>query len=128
MCVTRGDHAKKGEIDMSDYAEPWSEGEVGRDWSKDGLTSKLSQGVEAVRDWEKSLDVPEGTVAAALGTILGTVTAALGTILGTVTVAAFTKAWPRLKSPVTGVGYAVAGYAVYRLVKHCFESPSADSD
>lgn len=102
---------------MSDYAESWSHAADSRDWSRDSLTTNLSHGVEAVRDWEMSLDVPEGTVAVALGTILGTVT-----------VAAFTKAWPRLKSPVTGVGYAVAGYAVYRLVKSCFESSPADSD
>jgi hypothetical protein len=105
-----GDHYRKGEIKMSHDSDTQQGtekvGKVAQDWSRDAFASKLAAGAEAVRDWEKSLDAPRGTVAMALGTILGTVT-----------VAAFTKAWPKLKTPVVGVGYLVGGYTLYQLVR-----------
>jgi hypothetical protein len=66
-----------------------------------------------VKNWEKEAGLPDGGAAVTFGAILGSIT-----------VAAFTKAWPSLKTPVVGAGYLVSGYALSRLVRRaCREHP-----
>jgi uncharacterized membrane protein YkvA (DUF1232 family) len=74
-----------------------------------GASEMLRKGVAATNQFLESLQIPTKTA----GTLVGT-------ILGCLTVKAFTKAWPRLETPVNAAGYVVGGYAAYRLVKAAF--------
>lgn len=74
--------------------------------------SAIATAGDYVKNWEKEAGLP-----------VGSATVALGCVLGSITVAAFTKAWPTLKTPVAGVGYLVSGYALSRLIRRvCKES------
>lgn len=77
------------------------------------IGSAITTATEYVKNWEKEAGLPDGSAAVTLGAIVGSIT-----------VAAFTKAWPTLKTPVVGAGYVVTGYALSRLVRRaCRENP-----
>jgi len=70
----------------------------------------LKKGISAANKFVEGLQIPAATT----GTVVGTV-------LGCLTLRAFTKAWPRLETPVKAAGYLVGGYAAYRLAKAAFD-------
>lgn len=99
-----------------------------RDWQDDqgkvgdpetqgqgGAANLLKKGVAATNQFVEGLQIPAGTTETVVGTILGCLT-----------VRAFTKAWPRLETPVSAAGYLVGGYAAYRLVKAVFDQAVGD--
>lgn len=83
--------------------------------SQGGAAELLKKGVAAASQFMDDLQFPAGTIETVVGTILGCLT-----------LRAFTKAWPRLETPVSATGYLVGGYAVYRLVKATFDQGVGD--
>jgi hypothetical protein len=82
-----------------------------------GMAAILTKSAEATSQFIEGLKIPGGTTETVVGTILGCLT-----------VRAFTKAWPRLETPVSAAGYVVGGYALYRLAKAAFEIDHIPSD
>jgi hypothetical protein len=81
------------------------------------IGSAIATAAEYAKNWEKEAGLPDGTAAMTLGAVLGSIT-----------VAAFTKAWPTLKTPVAGVGYLVSGYALSRLVRSTYREDPVDPE
>ncbi len=94
------------ERDRQKYKDQAGGPEITRQGS---VAEMLTEGAEAASRFIRNLHIPDATTETVLGTILGCLT-----------VRAFTKAWPRLETPVSAAGYAVGGYAVYRLAKAAF--------
>jgi hypothetical protein len=80
-----------------------------------GAWEFINKGVEAANKFAEKLQNHSGATGAVLGTILGCLT-----------LKAFTKAWPRLETPVMAAGYLVGGYAAYRLVKAASKKEDAE--
>ena len=81
-----------------------------------GVPEMLTKGAEAASAFIDDIKVPTDAAETVLGTILGCLT-----------VRAFTKAWPRLETPVSTAGYLVGGYAVYRLAKAALNRGSTET-
>ncbi len=79
----------------------------------DGIRPSLDECAAKVSEFEKEAGLPKGATASAAATTAGSVV-----------VAAFVEAWPRLRKPVMGVGYAACGYVLYKLAQAAFSRDS----
>jgi hypothetical protein len=80
-----------------------------------GAEKFLKKGAEAANQIMEKLQIHAGATGGVVGTMLGCLT-----------LKAFTKAWPRLETPVMAAGYLIGSYAAYRLVKAAFDQEAAE--
>jgi hypothetical protein len=84
---------------------------------QDRIGAAVRTATEYVKEWEKEAGLPDGSAAVTLGAVLGSIT-----------IAAFTKAWPTLKTPVVGAGYLVSGYALSSLLRRACQEDQASPE
>jgi hypothetical protein len=106
--MTEFNERENGKTESHTPADPTIQQQIG---------AAIRTATDYVKNWQKEAGVPDGAVAVTLGAVLGSIT-----------VAAFTKAWPALKTPVVGAGYLVSGYALSRLARRAYQEGQASPE